>query len=200
MAASKNVNLDDLYKCPWFFGEISEEEAKEILTEAKQNDENSVSKTIFFLKTVLWSPDQPRLKGKKHFTIVSGQLWQHDTNVQPQFTIRHEHIWFSAINSVKQNPFKNSVMRKNPFSLEELAKVKTVTSGVNVKTLVLPEKIKDELKKYQALNESFISAMISKKSQFEMKSTQGRILPMQALLNAIELLLQKVNFDQINEK
>ena len=92
-------------------------------------------------------------------------------------------------------------MRKNPFSLEELAKVKTVTSGVNVKTLVLPKKIKDELKKYQALNESFISAMISKKSQFEeVKSTQGRILPMQALLNAIELLLQKVNFDQINEK
>ena len=50
-------------------------------------------------------------------------------------------------------------MRKNPFSLEELAYVKTATSGVNVETLVLPEKIKDELKKYQALNEKFISEL-----------------------------------------
>ena len=144
MAASENVNLDDLYKCPWFFGEISEDEAKEILTEAKQNDENSVSKTIFFLKTVLWSPDQQRLKGKKHFTIVSGHLWQHDHNVQPQFTFRHEHICFSAINAVKKNPFKNSVMRKNPFSLEELAKVKTATSVVNMETLEWIPKMKSK--------------------------------------------------------
>ena len=37
----KNLNLQDLYKCPWFFGELSEGDAKEILVEAKKNDENS---------------------------------------------------------------------------------------------------------------------------------------------------------------
>ena len=51
-------------------------------------------------------------------------------------------------------------MRKNPFSLKELANLKTAISGVNVETLVLPKKIKDELKKYQALNESFISELV----------------------------------------
>ena len=33
----ENLNLEDLYKSPWFFGEISEEKAKEILVEAMQN-------------------------------------------------------------------------------------------------------------------------------------------------------------------
>ena len=46
-------------------------------------------------------------------------------------------------------------MRKNPFSLEELAKVKIATSGVDLP--YLPIMIKDELKKYQELNKTFIS-------------------------------------------
>ena len=33
----KNLKLQDLYKCPWFFGELSEEDAKEILVEAKNS-------------------------------------------------------------------------------------------------------------------------------------------------------------------
>ena len=41
-------NLEDLYKYPWFFGELSEENAKEILEEAMQNDEKSEPKTIIF--------------------------------------------------------------------------------------------------------------------------------------------------------
>ena len=36
----KNVNLRDLYNCPWFFGQLSEENATEILTEALQKDGN----------------------------------------------------------------------------------------------------------------------------------------------------------------
>ena len=156
----EDLNLEDLYKSPWFFGKISEEKAKKILVEAMQNDGNSKAKSILFLKTVLYSASQPRLNGKKHFTVVNGQLWQHDLNGQPQF-IFHEDIWFIAIKAVNNDPFENSVMRKNPFSLEELAYVKTATSGVNVETLVLPEKIKDELKKYQAFNDSFISEIMS---------------------------------------
>ena len=156
----EDLNLEDLYKSPWFFGKISEEKAKKILVEAMQNDGNSKAKSILFLKTVLYSASQPRLNGKKHFTVVNGQLWQHDLNGKPQF-IFHEDIWFIAIKAVNNDPFENSVMRKNPFSLEELANVKIATSGVNVETLVLPEKIKDELKKYQAFNDSFISEIMS---------------------------------------
>ena len=43
-------NLEDLFKCPEFFGELSEENAKEILREAFQNDKNSRRKSILFLK------------------------------------------------------------------------------------------------------------------------------------------------------
>ena len=46
--------------------------------------------------------------------------------------------------------FDNLVMRKNPFSLEELATVKTATSGVNPETLKLPKMIEDKVKNYQA--------------------------------------------------
>jgi hypothetical protein len=155
----EDLNLEDLYKSPWFFGKISEEKAKKILVEALQNDGNSKEKSILFLKTVLYSASQPRLNGKKHFTVVNGQLWQHDLNGRPQF-IFHEDIWFIAVKAVNNDPFENSVMRKNPFSLE-LANVKFATSGVNVETLVLPKKIKDELKKYHAFNDSFISEIMS---------------------------------------
>ena len=67
----KNLNLQDLYKCPWFFVELSEEDAKEILVEAKKNDENSDGKIILFSKMVF---DEIK---KNHFTIVSGHLLEH---------------------------------------------------------------------------------------------------------------------------
>ena len=72
MAASKpweNINLEDLYKCHWFFGELSDEKAKEILIEAKKKEPNSEVKSILFLKTVVWRPS-----GQKHFTLVSGHI------------------------------------------------------------------------------------------------------------------------------
>ena len=42
--------LEDLYLCPGFFGELTIENAKEILKEALQNDETSKGKAILFLK------------------------------------------------------------------------------------------------------------------------------------------------------
>jgi hypothetical protein len=131
MAASQswnNKNLEDLYKHPWFFGELSEENAKEILVEAKQNDEKSEAKTILFLKTSFDDIKQ------NHFTIVLGHLSQHALNGQPQFYF-HENYPYSIL--------QNLVMRKNPFSLQELVKVKTATSVVDPKTLKLPKMIKD---------------------------------------------------------
>ena len=158
----KNLNLQDLYKCPWFFGELSEEDAKEILVEAKKNDENSDGKIILFSKNIK----------KNHFTIVSGHLLEHDINGEPMedggvdATVIHgrqhqfyffEDDWYSAICSVWE-PFKNLIIRKNNFSLGELAKVKTATSGINPETLGLPKRLEDEVKKYQTLNETLIQS------------------------------------------
>ena len=157
MAASKppeNINLEDLYRCHWFFGELSEEKAKEILIEARKKEPNSEVKSILFLKTVVWRPS-----GQKHFTLVSGHIVcqgkkRYDPNYQPRFVF-YENLWCTTIGSVEINPFVNSVMRTNPFSLEELALVKTATSKINVETLKLPKMITDEIEKYQALNDNF---------------------------------------------
>ena len=166
MAASKpqeNINLEDLYKCHWFFGELSDEKAKEILIEAKKKEPNSEVKSILFLKTVVWRPS-----GQKHFTLVSGHIvcrgkWKNPNSLLrvrwyegESFTIFFkENLWCSTIGSVKINPFVNSVMRTNPFSLEELALVRTATSKINVETLKLPKMITDEIEKYQALSDNF---------------------------------------------
>ena len=162
----KNLNLQDLYKCVRFFGELSEGDAKEILVEAKKNDENSEGKIILFSKTVF---DEIK---KNHFTIVSGHLLEHDNNGEPMedggvdATVIHgwlhqfyffEDDWYSAICSVWE-PFKNLIIRKNNFSLGELAKVKTATSGINPETLGLPKRLEDEVKKYQTLNETLIQS------------------------------------------
>ena len=141
----KNKNLEDLYKYPWFFGELSEENAKEILVEAKKNDTNSKAKSIIFLRT-----DFDDIK-KIHFNIVLGHLLQHDTNGQPQFYLHENPYPYTII--------ENLVMRTNPFSLEELATVKTVISGVDPESLRLPKMIEDELKTYQAFIKTSKSSM-----------------------------------------
>ena len=87
--------------------------------------------------------------GKDNFTIVFGCFQVRNPN-QFYFTesclpIAHE-IFLPNF----------AALRKNPFSLEELTKVKIATSGVNLESLYLPIMIKDELKKYQELNKTFI--------------------------------------------
>ena len=141
----KNKNLEDLYKYPWFFGELSEENAKEILVEAKKNDTNSEAKSIIFLRT-----DFDDIK-KIHFNIVLGHLSQHDTIGQPHFYLHENPYPYTII--------ENLVMRTNPFSLEELATVKTVISGVDPESLRLPKMIEDELKTNQAFIKTSKSSM-----------------------------------------
>ena len=51
-------------------------------------------------------------------------------------------------------------MRKNPFSLEKLATVKTAISGIIPETLKLPKKIENELKKYQAFIKTSKSSLV----------------------------------------
>ena len=153
----KNLKLQDLYKCPWFFGELSEENAKEILVEAKQNDENcsdfSECKTILFLRTGF---DDIK---ENYFTIALGHLVQYDGfNDQPRFYFYED---YSVIIRAMLSCNKNLVMRKNPFSLQELGKVKTAASGVNPETLKLPMMIKDEVKKYQTVSDTSINNCIA---------------------------------------
>ena len=138
-------NLDDLYDCPWFFGVLSEEKAKEILEETMKNDNNSKAKTIIFLKSGF-----DNLKKIQFFTIVLGHLSQYSPNGQPQFYLHNNHN-FSILRSL--------VMRKNPFSLEVLTTVKIATPGVNPETLKLPKMIEDEVKNYQAFIKTSTSSM-----------------------------------------
>ena len=50
MTTLKDWNLENLYKCPNFFGELSEENAKDILREAFQNDGKTRFEGILLLK------------------------------------------------------------------------------------------------------------------------------------------------------
>ena len=50
MTTLQDWNLENLYKCPGFFGELSEENAKDILREAFQNNGKTRCEGILFLK------------------------------------------------------------------------------------------------------------------------------------------------------
>ena len=48
----QNQNLEGLFKCPWFYSELSREDATETLNEAGKNVGESWPKDILFLETV----------------------------------------------------------------------------------------------------------------------------------------------------
>ena len=73
---SLNWNLENLYKCPGFFGEISEEDAKDILREAFQNGKTNCEGILFlkvrkFLNQILLFSFPP--KETNDFFIDSGK-------------------------------------------------------------------------------------------------------------------------------
>ena len=107
--------------------------------------DNIIAKGIIFLKTVT---DEI---GKDHFTIVRGAYFGPESLNPFYFTEDSLPIAHQIF-----TPSFYAALRKNPFSLEELAKVKIATSGVDLESLYLPKRIKDELKKYQELNKTFI--------------------------------------------
>jgi hypothetical protein len=150
-----NHNLEGLFNCPWFHGELSREDATEILNEAVTNDGKSVHKRIIFLETKPWSDDIRQ----NRFVLMQGIRNKGPDDIQPKFyfyeIIDYWNLIF-RINPIHQyNPINQewNVVRKNPFSLQVLAAVKAATCGFNLETLRLPRMIKDEVKKYQDLNE-----------------------------------------------
>ena len=87
--------------------------------------------------------------GQNRFAIIQGTIKKdpHNQSIIYFTEISHQGHWFSRW-------FPGTyVVRRKPFSLEVLAAVKASTCGFNLKTLRLPRKIKEEIKKFQDLNE-----------------------------------------------
>ena len=143
----RDQNLEGVFKCPWFYGELSREDATEILNEAVKNDGESWNKDILFLETV--SDDI----GQNRFAITAAFRRKGPNDSQPLITFteiscsRQFHSW------ILEENWNWDVVRKNPYSLEVLAAVKVASCGFNLETLGLPRMIKEEVKKYQDLNE-----------------------------------------------
>ena len=137
----KERTLEALFRCPFFFGELTRENAIEILNEAVKHDGESEYKSILFLETV--SDDI----GQNRFEIVmvtrdTVQDW--NTERGPNDIIQPE-IYFSEIDDLESwnctvhstidqfcsgstteeyQDWRWNIVRKNPFSLEVLAAVK----------------------------------------------------------------------------
>ena len=136
-------NLEGLFKCSWFFGDLSRENASEILNGAVTNDGESLHKSILFLETNPWSNDI----GQNRFAIILAIRIKGPDDIQPIF-------YFSEIiKSRDWNWCCEEVVRKNPFSLEVLAAVKAASCGFNLETQRLPRMMEEEVRKYQDLNE-----------------------------------------------
>ena len=86
-------NLEGLFSCPYFYGELSREDANQILNEAVANDGESLSKRILYLETNPWPQDI----GKNRLAIMEAIWWcrgdapyYDDHDIQPK-------IYFSEI-------------------------------------------------------------------------------------------------------
>ena len=152
----RDQNLEGLFNCPWFHGELSREDAIEIINEAVTNDGESVHKTILFLETNPWSHDN----GQNRFAIMQAIRSKGPDDIQPKFYfseiiksqwdyISGDDVWNWRFGNIQEW----NVVRKNPFSLEVLAAVKAASCGFKLETQRLPRMIEEEVKKYQDLNE-----------------------------------------------
>ena len=155
-------NIEGLFNCHNFYGELSREDATEILNEAAANDGESRFKMILFLETNRcnpWYHESPFSDfGKNRFAIMQAIRSKRPDDIQPKFVFSE--IWKTAdYNSTFGIISDFEVVRKNPFSLEVLAAVKVASSGFNLETQGLPSRIKEEVKKYQDLNERIKSSM-----------------------------------------
>ena len=153
-------NLEGLFNCPKFFGELSREDAIEIVNEAVANDGESLSKRILYLETDPWPEDI----GKNRLAIMEAIWWCRGDAPYDSDDIQPESVYFSEINCADWDFLVNlvessqwdppavfRVKRKNPFSLQVLATVKA--ASCNLETQQLPTRIEKEVKKYKDLNE-----------------------------------------------
>ena len=138
--SNKDLTFKELFDTRWFFGEISEENAKAILMEASENDGRTVKRMIF-----LKADGQPN-----KLRLFFGSL--NYLNDKPNFYFGENHInfWCYGSPTCPSDRFIGTmVMRKEIFKLQELLMVNVVDSGVNSESLKIPLTLKQEVKKYQ---------------------------------------------------
>ena len=149
MASNSNGDLtfEELFNTPWFFGEITEENAKSILMEASENHGKTV-KTLIFMKAI----------GQTSLALFYGSLCFRKGKPIFYFAENHLNFWFrGALEAVLQA--ENMVFRTKPFSMKELSMVKLVdmTDLANLETLEIPKTLKEDIEKYLKYRPRFIS-------------------------------------------
>ena len=163
----KERTLEELFRCPFFFGELTRENAIEILNEAVKLDGECEYKSILFLETVSDDIGQNRfalVRVTRDTVQISTRRGPYDI-IQPKISfIEIDSLWqwdwtvnstiyqFCTGSTTKEyHNWRCNIRRKKPFSLEVLAAVKAATCGFDLETLELPRMIKKEVKKFQDL-------------------------------------------------
>ena len=158
----KERTLEGLFRSPFFFGELTRENAIQILNEALKCDGESWYKSILFLETVSDDIGQNRfaiVRATRDTVQFSTRRGPHDI-IQPEIYFREiASLWdwtWTVHSTVDQfctgsttreyRTWKWNIVRKTPFSLEVLAAVKVATCGFNLETLGLPRRIEKESK------------------------------------------------------
>ena len=143
-------NLEGLFNCPHFYGELSKNDATEILNEAVANDGESLDKRILYIQT---THSLGRTYWKfNYFEIMEAVRIKRPDDIQPKFHFTEIQKW----NSLKiklTGSTRHYVERKNPFSLQVLAILATVkAASCNLESQQLPTRIEEEVQRYQDLN------------------------------------------------
>ena len=154
MASQSKIeqNLEGLFNCPYFYGELSKDDATEILNEAVANDGESLDKRILYLET---THSLGRTYWKfNYFEIMEAVRIKRPDDIQPKFRFTEIQEW-NRILLVRNWVYQTEstpryVERKNPFSLQVLATVKA--ASCNLETQQLPTRIEEEVQRYQDLN------------------------------------------------
>ena len=148
MASQSKIeqNLEGLFNCPYFYGELSKDDATEILNEAVANDGESLDKRILYLET---THSLGRTYWKfNYFEIMEAVRIKRPDDIQPKFRFTEIQEWNYLVYQTGSTP--HYVERKNPFSLQVLATVKA--ASCNLETQQLPTRIEEEVQRYQDLN------------------------------------------------
>ena len=140
MASNSNEDLtfEELFNTPWFFGEITEENAKAILMEASENDGKTV-KIMIFMKDI----------GQNSLALFYGSLCFRKGKPNFYFDENHLNFWFRGAPEAVLRA-ESMVLRTKPFSMKELWMVKLVdmTDLANLETLEIPKTLKEDIEKY----------------------------------------------------
>ena len=144
-------NLEGLFNCPHFYGELSKDDATEILNEAVANDGESLDKRILYLET---THSLGRTYWKfNYFEIMEAVRIKRPDDIQPKFHFTEIQNWNSLVRDwdYQTGSTPHYVERKNPFSLQVLATVKAASCYLETPE-DLPTRIEEEVQRYQDLN------------------------------------------------